>query len=220
MKKKIEAAIDFINEEYIKKLSESGIYFWIAGGVVIDAMYEQKSKDVDIFFKSKEDSYAMQEFCKNKLGFEWVKSWATVTSYLSDEMEPWEFWHFPNQQELTPEKCISHFDFTVCACAVDSNLDFYYYKNLFQDLEDKKLVYTGNHYHLSHGRHTTSMHRLRRYRDKGYQLANMNFWLDANCDRSPLLDGTRQWEPIILKKLTIETHPSKENTDDESTSKE
>lgn len=221
-KQKIKAATEFLNEEYIKKLSESGIYFWIAGGSVVDAMHGQPSKDVDVFFKSKEDSYAMQEFCKDKLGFEWVKSWATLTRYLSDEMKPWEFWHFPKQQELTPEKCISYFDFTICACAVDSNLDFYYYSNLFQDLEDNRLVYTGNHYHLSNARHTTCMHRLKRYQDKGYHLSDLefNFWLEANCNRTPLIDGTSEWEPIILKKLTIKTYPNKKKTDDKSDNKE
>ena len=188
---------------YFEKLSGSGVFFWIAGGSVLSVISNEKSRDVDLFFRSKEDCQKMKDYCKEKLGFEWVKGWATATRLLSDEMEPWDFWFFPSHQELTVSECISYFDFRVCAVAVSSTGDLYYAKETPQDFMEKKLVYTGNHYHLSNGRHSTCIKRLKQYLDRGYTLDNLDFWISENNKRTPLINGDNDWHPVQPTELQI-----------------
>ncbi len=101
-------------------------------------------------------------------------------------MDTWEFWHYPNFDDLSPEVCIKYFDFTVNSCAIDSNLKFYYCDSFFDDNENKDLVYTGNHYNLSNGRHTTCINRLNRYTEKGFNIKNLNYIFFASGGKAKI----------------------------------
>ena len=194
---------NYFDEIYFQPLKESGIYFWIAGGCVADNIFSRKYRDVDLFFRSKEDSKKMISFCVEHYDFDHVKHYNMLEAYLSHRMDIWEFWHFPNKEELTPKECISYFDFTVNCCAIDSNLDFYYCSSFFDDNKNKDLVYTGNHYNLSNGRHEVCINRLSRYIEKGFSIKNFNFWLKTNVERTDTLQGNEPWQPIIKTDLDI-----------------
>ena len=213
MKNKIEIARELVKSTVFDPLKDSGVYFWVAGGVISDTISGQEYRDVDLYFRSMEDSQRMSQFCLDCDSLPFYPSGSNCHNrqFLSPEMKTWEFWTYPNKEDLTAEECISYFDFTVCSCAIDSNLDFYYNENFFDDLENKRLVYTGNHYHLANGEYHSCIKRLKRYVDKGYTLENFNFWLDSNARRRDFVLGLKEWSPIIETELNILIDRADEN---------
>ena len=199
----IEKCRKYFKENYFDLLEDSGIYFWIAGGCVADNIFNREYRDVDLFFRSKEESQKAIDFCVENYGFDVIKKYNMLEAFLSHRMDTWEFWHYPNLNDLSPEVCIKYFDFTVNSCAIDSNLEFYYCDSFFEDNKKKDLVYTGNHYNLSNGRHTTCVNRLNRYNEKGFSIKNLDFWLKCNSERTDMLLGREQWKPIIKTDLNI-----------------
>ena len=109
----IEKCRQHFKENYFDLLKDSGIYFWIAGGCVADYIFNRDYRDVDLFFRSKEDSQKAINFCVENYGFDGIKKYNMLEAFLSHRMDTWEFWHYPNFDDLSPEVCIKYFDFTV-----------------------------------------------------------------------------------------------------------
>ncbi|MQF98521.1 MAG: hypothetical protein FI729_03190 [SAR202 cluster bacterium] len=208
---KVNKARSLVKELMFDPLKDSGVYFWVVGGTITDCMLEKERRDVDLYFRNMSDSERMSNFCINceslpcypnrPLAFNGYN--CHNRQFLSPSMDTWEFWTYPNIDDLTPEKCISYFDFTVSACAIDSNLDFYYCESFFDDLESRTLNYTGNHYHLAWGEYHSCIKRLQRYQDKGYKLPDFNFWLKCNYDRRDMVIREEPWKPVITTELNI-----------------
>jgi hypothetical protein len=200
---RVEKCRKYFKENYFNLLRDSGVYFWIAGGCVADNIFDREYRDVDLFFRSKEESQKAIDFCVANYGFDGIKKYNMLEAFLSHRMDTWEFWHYPNFDDLTPTVCIKYFDFTVNACAIDSDLNFYYCEDFFEDNDNRNLVYTGNHYNLSNGRHTTCINRLYRYMQKGFDLKNLDFWVESNAERTDMINGDTHWEPVIETQLNI-----------------
>ena len=60
-------------ENYFELRKDSGIYFWIAGGCVDDYIFNRDYREVDLFFRSKEDSQKDINFCVENYGFDGIK---------------------------------------------------------------------------------------------------------------------------------------------------
>ena len=59
----IEKCRKHFKENYFDLLKGSGVYFWIAGGCVADNIFGRDYRDVDLFFRSKEESQKAIDFC-------------------------------------------------------------------------------------------------------------------------------------------------------------
>ena len=63
MKNEIKIARELVKSTVLDPLKDSGVYFWVAGGVISDTISGQEYRDVDLYFRSMEDSQRMSQFC-------------------------------------------------------------------------------------------------------------------------------------------------------------
>ena len=203
-----------LKEKHIRKIGEiiidplksvTDVYFWIGGGVIRSILDGKPPKDIDVFFKNQDDKRSVIEACRTSLKYDFKCSSPTTECWLNQDAVRCDFIHYPGLEGLDPKKCLEYFDYTITCCAVDSNYVVFSDKRFFNDIKNKKLHYTGNHYHISNGRYEVCIRRLRKYISEGYSIDNLNEWLMWNDERWDALTSPHvDWKPTQKVKLKIE----------------
>lgn len=137
----------------------------VAGGAVLDYfMYGhcRSSKDIDIFFDSKETFEKASNIIVEKTGkwHDYLIPEVVTNFKLNGLTIQFVATHFYD----SPAKTIDSFDFTVCAAAVDKN-EVYLDKNFMNHLDEKKLFFINQ---LTQP--VGTLNRLPRYIKKGFDI--------------------------------------------------
>ncbi len=209
MEDKIDSLKNFIKKEYFEPLEKSGVYFWIAGGVLRDFYLGNSPKDIDIFLSSEADRKKLIDYCYSNLNFDWFSSGPLHREYIDLEGRRWQFLFLGGPAVPNMINTITYFDYTINFAAIDSQLNLCYSKNYFEDIENKKLHYTGNCYHVSHARPEVAISRLKKYRERGFSFSHTELtkWLKYNEERWPYVSGQKDWEPMIREDFEIISIP-------------
>jgi tRNA nucleotidyltransferase/poly(A) polymerase len=151
-------------KQYFDIFKPLGVYSWVAGGVVRDFLRQDDSKDVDFYFKSEKDKESASEFLK-KSGYNLTHSWSHHYTFQKDGLTL-----DVSHRENNPSDCISKFDYTISACAVDSDFNLYFHDDFLKDLERDKLVRISQTDRII----ITNIKMLNRFLKKGYTIDNEN----------------------------------------------
>jgi hypothetical protein len=174
-----------LNEKNLKKikfeiLKKFNSYCWIAGGAVADFFLDKKPVDIDVYFPSEKD----KEAAVNKLikmGGKKIRTYPLGikvkyrgTTYDLCYLKP------------TPQETIDHFDYTVCAAAIDKDEKFYSHEDFFEHVEEKRLYYMGDKTENQRVHFLPRVRRLKKYLKKGYSIdeENLEKWLTKLVDDS------------------------------------
>ena len=124
-------------------LKEFGSNCWIAGGAISDFFLDRVPKDIDIFFPNTVEKKKAIE----KLTLLGAKQQGTPSDTMG---APTTFKYKGDTINIihlgvTPQDCITRFDYTVCCAAIDRKGNFYHHEKYFEHLDSKKIHYLGNH---------------------------------------------------------------------------
>ena len=129
--------IEFFKNLILNDLSKLNINYWIAGGSIKDYLMKGYiSNDIDIYFSNREDFQKVSDSLINPFGelkeviFENKNCKKIKYKNLTLDLI--------KIHSISPEVCISNFDFTICSVALTEN-KFYHHKNFYNDLKNKKL---------------------------------------------------------------------------------
>lgn len=138
---------------------------WVAGGAIADIIMDKPINDIDIYFESKRDRLiAVERF--TKLGCTYVKKLRLGGKFLLKKQE-FDLLHLG----ITPEETIGNFDYTICCVAFDSEGELHCHPKFWEDIEERRLVYTGNN--TTH-KNCNKAKRLVKYLNKGFSIDDRN----------------------------------------------
>lgn len=160
----------FFSKKILDLLYSQGIEAWVAGGAVRDYFLgDAVTNDIDVYFgDNKQFQEAVKVFEnleKDMTGRAPKKVVETPHSVKYEYMGV--IIDFVSVIAGKPRYCLSTFDFTVCAAAVDRE-KMVYHKDFFMHLANKKLALFGQHTPL------TSLARLQKYIQKGFRIDGDN----------------------------------------------
>jgi len=195
LKDHMQPFIDFINESDVS-------YFWIASGAIRDYFTTGgvTPKDIDIFFPDKENrdkaiTYLMQQKFK-RIGL--LPRYRGATFDLTKKTVPEKYCHLAQDSKymyhsmdigcwdgrdedlskyaVTPEGCISWFDFTIEMAALDSNNKFICHPDFETHIANKILVRNS----IQHAHPRGNNRRLLKYIKLGFTIdkENLQTWLE------------------------------------------
>ena len=98
------------------------VYSWIGGGSIRDFILGEKNKDIDFYFKDNIDKEKALVLLKS-LGYKLINSYKFHHTLQKNDLII-DISH----REKNPTDCILNFDYTICACAIDSNFKYYFTK--------------------------------------------------------------------------------------------
>lgn len=182
MKNRIPEMKKHFSDSHLGVFKDLGGYYWIAGGAVRDFFLKKTPKDIDFYFSSPSERDEASKFLVSKMGFKYLEGWrkhgpSGVRGHDRFEKDNLKYELFFTQPD--PIKAINEFDYTVCACAIDCNLNFFRHQDFFEDLSQKKLSKiepTLIEYASSSIREMT---RLLKFLEHGYHIdkENLVLWL-------------------------------------------
>ena len=143
MKKRISALKKHFEENYFCIFGDMHIYHWVCGGAVRDFFLDRDPKDIDFYFKTPMDRDMARDYLIEKCGFTYTDGWrkhgpegARGHDTLHKDDKHYDLFY----TQPTPLDAINEFDYTVCACAIDSDLKFFRHAEFFNDLKHRRLV--------------------------------------------------------------------------------
>jgi len=152
-------------DEYLGPFRDLDIYCWIAGGAIRDFFLDEKRNDIDLFFKTASDHLKAQNFLISK-GFKILRKHHNNCSLGRNDDELYGLMVIENN----PKSTLEFFDYTVCAAALDTNLEFLPHADFFNHIKEKKLVRSQQ----SDRWIITNVRRLRKFLKKGYSIDKEN----------------------------------------------
>ena len=152
-------------DEYLGPFRDLDIYCWIAGGAIRDFFLDEKRNDIDLFFKTASDHLKAQNFLISK-GFKILRKHHNNCSLGRNDDELYGLMVIENN----PKSTLEFFDYTVCAAALDTNLEFLHHADFFNHIKEKKLVRSQQ----SDRWIITNVRRLRKFLKKGYSIDKEN----------------------------------------------
>ncbi len=184
MKNRIPEMKKYFGDGHLSAFNDLKIAnYWIAGGAVRDFFLKKKPKDIDFYFENPKDRDTVCKFLISEKNFKFIEGWRKhgyhgVRGHDCLELDGLKYELFYTQP--TPKECINEFDYTVCACALDKNLNFYRHKLFFDSLSRmslKRIDPTLIEYRSSSIRELT---RLLRFLDDGYTIEteDLKLWLE------------------------------------------
>lgn len=158
-----DGVIHFFRKMIFNKLGDNKC--WIAGGAVTSFLANDRIRDVDLFFDSREAACKVLIILRRDFNFKMhfctkqaIKGHIDYNgSILNIDIVKRIF--------SDPIETISEFDFTVCCLAVDQE-SFYYHENAAFDILRKKLVVNKLPFPVSTNR------RMAKYLKRGYSICN------------------------------------------------
>jgi hypothetical protein len=138
---------------------------WIAGGAIVSMIIGKPINDTDMYFESKRDRLIAAERFAN-LGSTYVKKLRLGGKFSLKEQE-FDLLHLGK----TPEETINNFDYTICCVAFDNKGELYCHPSFWEDIKERKLVYTGNN--TTH-KNCNKAKRLVKYLSKGFSIDDRN----------------------------------------------
>jgi hypothetical protein len=158
----------FIWKNLVEKIKPIAGKFWIAGGAIRDFFAGQKPRDFDLFCRSAEDLAAVQWGLEGIANTKLIDNDKLVRFKLGDlEID------LVKRYYAGPQDCIDHFDFTVCAAALEFTMGqepefsrLHYHVNFFRDLATRRLML------LSLPEPLDTVRRVIKYTKKGFTICN------------------------------------------------
>lgn len=136
--------------------------YWIAGGAVLEAaLFDTRTSDADLFFRSEGDLERALGAILQQDGHFDVKGEKVYKATL----EALGRIDLIRNIYSDPLACIETFDFTVACCAVDRNGLFYCHDQFFQHVAARKLEINAVTFPLS------TIKRIEKYARKGFSLS-------------------------------------------------
>ena len=131
--------IEFFKNLILNDLSKLNINCWIAGGSIKDYLIKGHiSNDIDIYFSNREDFQKASDNLINP--FSIGKSDEVIFENKNCKKIKYKNLTLDliKIHSISPEVCISNFDFTICSAALTED-KFYHHKNFPNDLKNKRL---------------------------------------------------------------------------------
>ena len=156
---------------------------WVAGGYLLSYFTSRPWRDIDIYFPSDRlKNQAVQNLIDKDYSlmdnFDGNVIKGGSAKLLDKNNNNIELMHRGN----TPTETIQQFDFTICCCSLNNDGILEYHHNYFDDVYNRRLVYTGTSPYVDFYRR---MSRLKKYVSKGYGIDQDNLiqWIDAATDQ-------------------------------------
>ena len=195
-------------DEYLSQFRDLDIYCWIAGGAIRDFFLDEKRNDIDLFFKTTDDQLKAQNFLISK-GFRILRKHPNNCSLSRNDDELYGLMVIENN----PQSTLEFFDYTVCAAALDTNLEFLHHVDFFDHIKEKKLVRTQQ----SDRWIITNVKRLRKFLKKGYSIDKKNLiqylddqeatfeyrkktWQESHPLENDLINAKKNFTQVWFKK--------------------
>ena len=183
---------------HFQLLEELGTYCWIGGGCIRDYFLKNDPKDIDIFFTSKEDVLQARDILCRK-GFHPIEHTPTHCTLQKDGIT-YDLCYGAAKNVTCAEEWIESVDFSICAAAIDNNLNLYYSDNFIDDVEGKILRVVGSSPFCSPN---SKCRRLKSFIDRGFTIDdnNLKAYLDTVNTHQPTQNINKLVDNIYVLNL-------------------